>query len=74
MQHIQGIPRNQLQIASLEDKISNDNRVRFIDAFVNFIDLKKVGVEPKILNHNILAEAKIRTSVKANFVGKGTCA
>jgi hypothetical protein len=49
MQHIQGISRNQLQMVSLEDKISTDNPVRFIDAFVSFIDLKKVGFEPKTL-------------------------
>lgn len=34
MQHIQGISRHQLQITSLEDKITLDNLVRFIDAFV----------------------------------------
>jgi hypothetical protein len=59
MQHIKGISRNQLQMVSLEDKISNDNPVRFIDAFVSFIDLKKVGFEPKNLNHIILAVAKV---------------
>ena len=49
MQHIQGISRHQLQISSLEDKISADNSVRFIDAFVSFIDLQKVGFEPRTL-------------------------
>ncbi|EKT4499501.1 hypothetical protein SL054_002007 [Flavobacterium psychrophilum] len=33
MQHIQGICRHQLQITSLEDKITLDNLVR-LDAFV----------------------------------------
>jgi recombinational DNA repair protein RecR len=73
MQHIQGISPNQLQMSSLENKISNDNLVRFIDAFVSFIDLKKVGFELKILNHNTLAVAKIQVLVKANFVCKGFC-
>ena len=41
MQQTQGISRNQLQLVSLEDKIAVDNPVRFIDAFVNLIDLKK---------------------------------
>ena len=59
MQHIQGISRNQLQMSSLEDKISTDNPVRLIDAFESFLDLKKVGFETEILNHNILAVAKI---------------
>lgn len=37
MQHIQGISRNQLQMVSLEDKITADNLVRFIEAFVKTI-------------------------------------
>jgi transposase len=49
MQHIQGISRNQLQMVSLEDKITSDNAVRFIDAFVSVIDLKKLGFQPIIL-------------------------
>ena len=49
MQHIQGISRNQLQVSSLEDTISQDNPVRFIDAFVNHIDLNKIGFESKVL-------------------------
>ena len=43
MQHIQGISRQQLQLESLEDKISVDNSVRFIDAFVGVIDMEKLG-------------------------------
>lgn len=49
MQHIQGISRHQLQMSSLEDKITADNPVRFIDAFVNHIDPVKIGFKPKIL-------------------------
>ena len=49
MQHIQGICRNQLQMGSLEDKIASDNSVRFIEAFVGFIDLEKLGFQLKIL-------------------------
>ena len=45
MQHILGIPRNQMSIASLEDTISTDNPIRFIDAFVENIDLKALGFE-----------------------------
>jgi hypothetical protein len=40
MQHIQGISRQQLQIISLEDKITQDNPVRFIEAFVENISLE----------------------------------
>lgn len=49
MQHIQGISRNQLQMCSLEDKISSDNSVRFIDAFVSVIDLAKIGFKTNFL-------------------------
>ena len=49
MQHIQGISRYQLQMSSLEDKITADNPVRFIEAFVNHIDPLKIGFQPKIL-------------------------
>ncbi|MCZ8090905.1 hypothetical protein [Flavobacterium sp.] len=49
MQHIQGIARNQMQVSSLEDSIGQDNPVRFIDAFVNSIDLEKIGFTPRFL-------------------------
>ncbi|AEW87270.1 transposase IS1182 family protein [Flavobacterium columnare ATCC 49512] len=49
MQHIQGISRNQLHASSLEDKITSENPVRFIDAFVEHIDLQKVGFTPVVL-------------------------
>ena len=49
MQHIQGISRHQLQMSSLEDKISADNPVRFIEAFVNHIDAVKLGFQSKVL-------------------------
>ena len=49
MQHIQGISRHQLQISSLEDTISQDNPVRFIDAFVSTIDLEKLGFSIRVL-------------------------
>ena len=41
--------RHQLQMSSLEDKITADNPVRFIEAFVNHIDPLKIGFQPKIL-------------------------
>lgn len=42
-QHITGISRNQMVFTSLDDSISEDNSVRFIDAFVENIDLKAIG-------------------------------
>jgi hypothetical protein len=67
MQHIQEISRNQLQMVNLEDKISTDNLVRFIDAFEDFINLEKVNFEPKTTNHYFMAVAKIQVPVKINF-------
>jgi transposase len=47
MQHISGISRHQMRISSLEDAISTDNQVRFIDAFVSFVDLSKLDFSVK---------------------------
>jgi transposase len=49
MQHIQGISRHQLQVVSLEDSISQDNPVRFIDAFVHSIHLERIGFKERVL-------------------------
>ncbi len=49
MQHILGISRHQMRISSLEDAISSENQVRFIDAFVAHIDLLKLGFSVQIL-------------------------
>ena len=49
MQHITGIHRNQITIASLEDTISPDNPIPFIVAFLEKIDLKAVGFEVQTL-------------------------
>lgn len=49
MQHISGISRHQLQISSLEDKITLDNPVRFIEAFVEHLSIEKLGFTTRIL-------------------------
>ncbi len=49
MQHIQGIARSQISFGSLEDCISIDNPVRFIDVFSNKLDLLKIGFSTKTL-------------------------
>jgi hypothetical protein len=43
MQHTTGIPRQDLQMSSLEDKIGTENPIRFIDAFVEHISLGSIG-------------------------------
>ena len=49
MQHITGISRNQMVFSSLEDTISNDHPIRFIDAFVDTINLHGIGFTVKTL-------------------------
>ena len=49
MQHITGISRNQMVFSSLEDTISNDHPIRFIDAFVDTINLQGLGFRVKTL-------------------------
>jgi transposase len=49
MQHITGISRYQMQIISLEDRISNENPVRFIDVFVEQISLESLGFLSKTI-------------------------
>ena len=49
MNHVTGIPRLQMQLSSLEDSIDQENPVRFIDAFVEQLDLVKLGFEVKTL-------------------------
>jgi transposase len=43
MQHVIGTSRHQLRISSLEDAISLDNQVCFIDTFVGIVDFGKLG-------------------------------
>lgn len=43
MEHKTGTNRHQLQFMSLEDRLSADNPVRVIDAFVESLDLQEIG-------------------------------
>ncbi len=45
MAYLQGVDRNQTSyiVASLDNIIDENNPVRVIDAFVNFIDMEKMG-------------------------------
>ena len=45
LQHITGISRNQMTFSSLEDTISAGNPIRFINAFVENVDLKALDFE-----------------------------
>jgi transposase len=43
MQYIQGSNRHQSYFSTLEDQVSADNTVRLIDAFIDKLDLQKLG-------------------------------
>ena len=45
MPGLPGLDRSQITFSSLEDAISTDNEVRFMDAFVDKLDLKKLGIK-----------------------------
>lgn len=51
MDYIEGSNRNQLILfpQSLDEYISEDNPVRFIDAFVESLDLKELGFRHSVL-------------------------
>jgi len=50
MGYIEGVPRNQRVMfpESLDEYIAEDNPVRFVDAFVNSLDLQALGFERAI--------------------------
>jgi hypothetical protein len=43
MQFIQGSNRNQTYFITLEEQVSASNPVRLIDAFIDKLDLQKIG-------------------------------
>ena len=43
MQFISGQPRHQTYFSTLEDQVSADNPVRLMDAFIDKLDLQKLG-------------------------------
>src|SRR4051794_37567238 len=47
MQHLTGTDRYQTAFTSLEDLIAPDNKVRIVDAFVEKLDLDKLGFNTK---------------------------
>jgi len=69
MHHIQGVSRHELQMSSLEDKITQDNPVRFIDAFVRVIDIEKIGFQSKILKNEGRPSFKTELFLKLYLYG-----
>jgi transposase len=52
MSHIEGIDRNQLVLfpVALDEYISEDNPIRFIDAFIDSLDLTALGFQHAVPN------------------------
>jgi len=48
MKHQQGIPREQLQMLSFDSMVSQENPVRFIDSFVEHLDLSKLKFQVQV--------------------------
>lgn len=48
MNHLQGLPREQMQLHCLETLIDADNPVRFIDAFVEHLDMSKLQFKVQV--------------------------
>ena len=69
MQHITGIARNQMIFTSFEERISEDNPVRFIDAFVENIDLIALGFELQTLKTEGRPSFKTQTFLKIYLYG-----
>ena len=81
MTYIAGHDRSQLLLLpeAVDDYVGSDNPVRFIDAFVDGLDLAAAGfgrVEPKVTGRPAYAPAdllKLYTS-RTSFAGSAVCA
>lgn len=69
MQHITGIARNQMVFTSLEEPISEDNSIRFIDAFVENIDLEALGFKLQTLKTQGRPSFNTQTFLKIYLYG-----
>lgn len=61
VENIKGIERNQIQLSSLDDFISQDNPIRFIDVFVDELDL--VQLKFNIKTNNIEGRPSFESSL-----------
>ena len=69
MNHITGTPRLLMQMTSLEDTISHVNSVRFIDAFVDQLDLIKLGFIVKTIKNEGRPSFESSTLLKIYLYG-----
>lgn len=69
MQHITTSNRNQLEFTCLDDLIENDNPVRFIEVFVEKLELTKLGFKIKELKSEGRPSFDARVFLKIYFYG-----
>lgn len=69
MQHITSNSRNQLEFSCLDDLIENDNSVRFIDAFVEKLDLTQLGFKVKEIRSEGRPSFDAKVFLKIYFYG-----
>ena len=69
MQHITTSNRNQLEFTCLNDLIENDNPIRFIEAFVEKLELSKLGFKIKELKSEGRPSFDARVFLKIYFYG-----
>ncbi|MCY4585737.1 MAG: hypothetical protein OXB98_06820 [Bryobacterales bacterium] len=64
MAHITGADRAQVLLLpdSVEDYVGTDNPVRFIDAFVDSLDLAGAGFERAEMNHGLKSGTRARAA------------
>lgn len=69
MRHITCSTRNQLEFSCLNDLIENDNPVRFIEAFVEKLDLSKLGFKVKEIRSEGRPSFDAKVFLKIYFYG-----
>lgn len=63
MQFIQGADRHQTYFATLDDQVSAENAVRLIDAFIDKLDLQKLGFTGIVYKSEGRPRSLIRSSI-----------
>jgi hypothetical protein len=57
---IPGVDRQQMQLSSMNDAFSHDNIVRLVDAFVEKLDLEKLGFQVLKLQKKVVRHLSLR--------------
>lgn len=69
MEHIRSANRHQVEFYSLEDNIAQDNAVRFIDAFVDQLDLNQLYFKPNTIKKEGRPSFDNKVFLKLYFYG-----